>query len=309
MDIKNKTSNYLIRNVVSDNYLNELRKIPMLSTEEEKALFIKYEESQVRLNAAKGLSNYEEVKSIETKIQDEIRNEIITRNQRFNFAVAKRYDNNDIIMDLVSIGAIGMYEAFQKYNYKEGVRFCTFAIWYIRRAINHYLNTENLMVHNTNTKKLIPKVRAIESSFFTREGRYPSMYEIQNILNEKYNIKKIDISDLCAASTYSIDDTQSSDDKTTVEEVSDYAMATAAYNEYETTMNNDDLAFRIKKQLNALSERERIIICMSSGYGYNKEYKDHEIAEELDLTSERVRQLRHSARTKMMKGLSAYSKV
>ena len=103
------------------------------------------------------------------------------------------------------------------------------------------------------------------------------MYEIQNILNEKYNIKKIDISDLCAASTYSIDDTQSSDDKTTVEEVSDYAMATAAYNEYETTMNNDDLAFRIKKQLNALSERERIIICMSSGYGYNKEYKNLEI--------------------------------
>jgi DNA-directed RNA polymerase sigma subunit (sigma70/sigma32) len=69
-------------------------------------------------------AEYLKIVERETNTQTEIRNEIILRNQRFNFAVAKRYDNNSILMDLVNVGTIGMYEAFEKFNYKEGNRFC-----------------------------------------------------------------------------------------------------------------------------------------------------------------------------------------
>ena len=308
MDIKNKTSNFLIRNIVSENYIREMSHIPMLTAQEERELFIKYEESQNRVKAALGTDNYTMVKATEEALQDEIRNEIISRNQRFNFAVAKRYDNKDIIMDLVSVGAIGMYEAFQKYNYKEDVRFCSFAIWYIRRAINAYLMKENLMVRTTNDSKLLPKVKRIESTFFAAEGRYPTVSEIKTILEKKYNIKDVDMADLFMVTTVSINEGPA-DDEVTLEDVSEYAIATASYNEYEATAKNDDLKYRLNMELKKLTDRERIIICMSSGYGYDKEYKDQEIAEELNLTSERIRQIKLSVRKKMMKSMTATSKM
>jgi DNA-directed RNA polymerase specialized sigma24 family protein len=90
----------------------------------------------------------------------------------------------------------------------------------------------------------------------------------------------------------------SDDEDFTIEQSSEYATSTASYNDYEDTIKNDALAEAIKIALTSLSEREKIIICMSTGYGYDREYKDNEIADAIGLTSERVRQLRHSATKK-----------
>jgi DNA-directed RNA polymerase sigma subunit (sigma70/sigma32) len=53
--------------------------------------------------------------------------------------------------------------------------------------------------------------------------------------------------------------------------------------------------------LKGLSERDRTIICMAAGYGYEKEYKDREIADILEMSSERVRQIRNALQTKLAK--------
>ena len=113
MNIKERNAIFIERGTVVDNYLHDLYHIPMLTKEEERDLFIKIEQSNIRIKKANGNPM---VVAEETKIQDEIKKEIISRNQRFNFAVAKRYNNNDILMDLVSVGTIGMYEALEKYN-------------------------------------------------------------------------------------------------------------------------------------------------------------------------------------------------
>ena len=80
----------------------------------------------------------------------------------------------------------------EKYNYKEEIRFCTFAVYYIRRAISHYIMNEHVMVRTTNNTKLISKVRKVENEFFAKEGRKPSTQEIIDILEEKYDIKNAD---------------------------------------------------------------------------------------------------------------------
>lgn len=280
-----------------------------MTKQEEMDLFAKYEDSVERLKSVQSMEDGPEKTSIvarEKKIQNDLRNEIIMRNQRFNFAVAKRYDNNEILMDLVNVGTIGMYEAFEKFDYREGIRFCSFAVWFIRRAINAFLVKENLTVRATNNTRYMPKVRKIENEFFLKNGRKPSGAEVMDILLEKYGIEVAAESDIYGVKVESIDASLGEDDDFTYEKSSDFAIATATENGFEEEVENESLSAATKRALSILNDREKTILCMSSGYGYAKEYKDKEIAEVLGLTSERVRQLRHSATKKFA---SAYKAV
>lgn len=311
MNVTN-TTNYVIRTEAVKAYLKDINSVKVMTKQEEIDLFKKYEDSVERLNAVKADSSlfardeYMTIVNREEEIQKEIRNEIILRNQRFNFAVAKRYDNNDILMDLVNVGTIGMYEAFNEYKLSKGVRFCSFAVWFIRRAINAYLVKENLTVRTTNNTRYLPKVKKIENDFFLANGRKPSPAEVMDLLLEKYGLEVASEADLCEVRTNSIDDSCGGDeDDFTIEKSSEYAVATASYNSYESTIENDAKAEGIKRAMAGLSEREKTIICMSAGYGYSKEYKDKEIGEALGLTSERVRQLRHTASKKFAAAYSA----
>ena len=310
MNITN-TSNYVVRNDLTQAYLRDIKKYPLMTKQEEMDLFTKYEDSVERLKSVQSMENGPQKASIiarEEKIQNDLRNEIIMRNQRFNFAVAKRYDNNEILMDLVNVGTIGMYEAFEKFDYREGIRFCSFAVWFIRRAINAFLVKENLTVRTTNNTRYMPKVRKIENEFFLKNGRKPSGTEVMDILLEKYGIEVAAESDIYGVKVESIDASLGEDDDFTYEKCSEFAVATAIENGFEEEVENESLSAATKRALSILNDREKTILCMSAGYGYTKEYKDKEIAEVLGLTSERVRQLRHSATKKFAAAYKAVAK-
>lgn len=303
MNVTN-SSNFIIRTDLTNAYFKDIRNAKVMTKQEEIELFKKFEESVERLESVKASkdmfssADYANIVEREMNTQTEIRNEIILRNQRFNFAVAKRYDNNSILMDLVNVGTIGMYEAFEKFNYKEGNRFCSFAVWYIRRAINAYLVKENLTVRTTNNTRYLPKVKKIENEFFLKNGRKPTYAEITDLLFERYGIEGVSYSDIYTVRVDSIDATYGEDEDYTYEKCSEYAVATASQNDYETSIENESMSEATRKALSVLNERERTIICMAAGYGYSKEYKDKEIGDALGLTSERVRQIRHSAAKK-----------
>ena len=310
MNITN-TSNYVVRNDLTQAYLRDIKKYPLMTKQEEMDLFTKYEDSVERLKSVQSMENGPQKASIiarEEKIQNDLRNEIIMRNQRFNFAVAKRYDNNEILMDLVNVGTIGMYEAFEKFDYREGIRFCSFAVWFIRRAINAFLVKENLTVRTTNNTRYMPKVRKIENEFFLKNGRKPSGAEVMDILLEKYGIEVAAESDIYGVKVESIDASLGDEDDFTYEKCSEFAVATASENGFEEEVENESLSAATKRALSILNDREKTILCMSAGYGYTKEYKDKEIAEVLGLTSERVRQLRHSATKKFAAAYKAVAK-
>ena len=310
MNITN-TSNFIVRNDLTQAYLRDIKKYPLMTKQEEMDLFTKYEDSVERLKSVQSMENGPQKASIiarEEKIQNDLRNEIIMRNQRFNFAVAKRYDNNEILMDLVNVGTIGMYEAFEKFDYREGIRFCSFAVWFIRRAINAFLVKENLTVRTTNSTRYMPKVRKIENEFFLKNGRKPSGTEVMDILLEKYGVEVAAESDIYGVKVESIDASLGDEDDFTYEKCSEFAVATASENGFEEEVENESLSAATKRALSILNDREKTILCMSAGYGYTKEYKDKEIAEVLGLTSERVRQLRHSATKKFAAAYKAVAK-
>ena len=310
MNITN-SSNYVVRNDLTQAYLRDIKKYPLMTKQEEMDLFTKYEDSVERLKSVQSMENGPQKASIiarEEKIQNDLRNEIIMRNQRFNFAVAKRYDNNEILMDLVNVGTIGMYESFEKFDYREGIRFCSFAVWFIRRAINAFLINENLTVRTTNNTRYMPKVRKIENEFFLKNGRKPSGTEVMDILLEKYGVEVAAESGIYGVKVESIHASLGDEDDFTYEQCSEFAVANASENGFEEEVENESLSAATKRALSILNDREKTILCMSAGYGYAKEYKDKEIAEVLGLTSERVRQLRHSATKKFAAAYKAVAK-
>ena len=281
MDVTNKT-NYAVRTDILNSYFHDINAYDLLTPEEERDLFAKMED-------------------VDEKEKIAIRNEIISKNQRFVLAVAKRYANDETLCDLINVGTIGMIEAFDSYDWRQGHRFCTFAVWYIRRAIYAYLTKENLMVRPTNNSRIAPKVKEIENLFFLTEGRRPTANEIIEILDKQYGIKVNDTMDIYGAKIDYINASVGDDDDNVFENSSVFNEKTSVDNEYEASIESEELSYAMSEALKTLTEREATIVKMANGVGYLKSYKDKEIGEALGITSERVRQIRHTATEKLGK--------
>ena len=95
MNVTNITK-FVVRNDTINAFVSEINKATVPTAQEERDLFVKYESA----------------KTEDEKIA--IRNEIISRNMRFVYAVAKRYNNDDILPDLINEGVMGMIQAFEE---------------------------------------------------------------------------------------------------------------------------------------------------------------------------------------------------
>ncbi len=238
----------------------------------------------------------------------EARNKVITMNQKLVYSIAKSYSNNDdeLLMDLVIVGSIGMNDAFEKYNLETDNRFCTYAKWYIQRAITRFLNDENLLIRPTNNMRITPKVKKIEEEFEKTEHRKPTVEEVERILNEKYGIKltsKMEIAPVVIDSITPLQ-TDASERDVDMDFSAEFSFnsATAIGNIYEDEIEKEDNKARVQALMSVLSEREAQVIKMAFGFdsdGYMKEYNNNEIGEALDLTPEAVRQIKKRAMAKL----------
>lgn len=282
MDLKTIKGSLTVRNDTINSYLKDINKYPVLSADEENELI-----SLIREN---------------NEHSKEYRDKLISSNQRFVFAIAKRYCSDERVLDLVDEGNIGLMEAIDKYDPTVGVRFLSYAVWYIRRSINYYLINDNLMIKKSNNMKLGTKTSTIENKFFCENGRYPSDNEIIDILKNEYDIDINNKIDVIEVKTNSINSTLTEDNTScTVENSSEFVDKTASYNDYEKQMEKEHATKTVEHYLSFLNERNATILKMSYGIGYNKEYTNYEIAEELGLSSERVRQLKTESMQKLQK--------
>lgn len=259
------------------------------------------------INQYKVLTAAEEADLVDRMLagDEEAKNKLIAHNQRFVYAVAKRYGNDDNVLDLVNEGNIGLIQALDTFDKSKGNRFLSYAIWYIRREINAYLNNDNLLIRKTNNTKTVYKLSKIKSKFFAEHNRYPDVDEIAAILEEEYGLKIKDKTDLLDITTTSINTCFDDEDSRAFENTPYFTERTAVENEYQEEIENDYNTVVSGALMSILSEREQTIIKMSFGIGYNKEYTNHEIAEEIGMSSERVRQIKNAAIAKMQKVATA----
>lgn len=228
------------------------------------------------------------------KEADKARERLVKSNQRFVYALAKRYTSDeDIVMDLVQEGNVGLLIAIQTYEPNKGYKFLTYAVHYIRREMTEYLTSNTSLIQKTNlvrTATLVPKVKR---DFFTKEQRNPTDDEVKLILEDEYGLKVNETSDVYDLNILSIDSTmlQSDGDEMSKDNLTEYNDATASHNTYLDTMDNDRDKALVNAYLSTLPKRDSEIIKKAYGIGYDYEHSYDEIADEMHITKERVRQI------------------
>ena len=276
VNLKSPTTDYFERTETLTRYYEDIRKYDVMSEEKEVEMF----------NLFKNGNKQE---------QEYARNFIINANQRFVVAMAKRFATNENILDLISEGNIGLIEAMKDFDVTKGNKFITFAVWYVRRAINNYCINYGNLVKKTNLSKTYHVIAQATNKFIQTEYRQPTLEELLEIVNKEHKADIKSIEDIIDTKISSIDEGfNSEDDDAVFGEMSLYNSYSSSFNEYEKISNDDFNNKLISSMLGNLPEREKTIIKMVFGIGYYREYELQEIAEELGLTTERVRQIKNS---------------
>lgn len=269
----------------SDNtirFYNDIKKYDVLTSDQEKKLFTMYK------NGSEEEKEY-------------ARNALIACNQRLVVAVAKKYADTDTLLDYVNEINFGLIEAIDDFDINRGVRFNSFCIYYMKRAVNEYNNKIAPLVRKTNQSKTFSVLSKATSNFVQDNERNPSTEELLDIINKEYGVKIKDCSDLIDTRVSRIDDmtnAQSDTDFSDFKDLYEYNRASQSINDYENVEDSEYNKQLLSSLLNVLSPREKQVIEMRFGIyelnGYKREYELAEIAEELGLTKERVRQMESS---------------
>ena len=274
VNLKNRTSDFFERTNTLVRYYEDIRKYKMLSNDEEMKCF----------------------KSISCGNENEVKmakEAIINSNQRFVVAIAKKFATNDNILDLISEGNVGLMEAVDKFDYTKGVKFVTFAVYYIRRAINRFLITDGNLVTKTNYQKTYHFISQATNKFVQENHRQPTLDELKELLADEYNVIIKDNADIMDTRFVSIDlDTDDDEESSNIGDFISFKVKSAKYNDYDETSEKEHIQSVVTSMLGNLKQREQEIIKLAFGIGYDRPYEVQEIAEKVGLTKERVRQLK-----------------
>jgi len=226
--------------------------------------------------------------------------DLVEGNLRFVVTVAKEYVYSKIpLEDLINEGNIGLIKAVDKFDTTRKIKFISYAVWWIRQSIIQSIyetaDTVRLPVNRINIKNKIIKARDI---LFKELDREPTVCEISDFSE----ISKEDISGYLTDCNFGIGlESKTSEENGTT--VGDF-LSGDGFESMEKTFNRNDASSEIDSVLSTLNKRESIIIKMYFGLNSNQEMNLREIGEELNLTNERVRQIKDFA----LKKLRTYGK-
>ena len=273
---------YLQRNRTIDMYFNEIRKYPVLTSEQERELIKLIKEG-----------NPQEAK--------EARDKLINCNQRFVVSVSRKWYNGENIMDIIEEANIGLMNAIEKYSLDKKERFLTYAIFWIRKAINDYVINKQPLVRPSNANKLYTYVNKVRSDFYNKNERYPTPAELKLILKKRYNIVMNETNETAQFDVFSMDEyvSDQSENVAVNSKVQD-VMYRFSNNDVENSHDVEHIKTFVSNLLCTLTEREQYVIRSYYGIGCEEESMDL-IAQNIGVCKERVRQIYNDAIKKMKK--------
>ncbi|MCL4408570.1 MAG: RNA polymerase sigma factor RpoD [Thermotogae bacterium] len=263
-------------------YLKEIGRIPLLSPSEERKL------------ARKAATGDEKAKQ-----------KLSVANLRLVVSIAKKYMGRGLsFLDLIQEGNIGLLRAVDKFDWKKGYKFSTYATWWIRQAITRAIadqaRTIRVPVHMVET---INKMNKVIRNYMQEYGTYPSIDDLAKEMGKPK--EKINEILKAARETISLESTVGNDDESTVGD----------FVEDPNVLSPEDAAAQmilheqIDKVLNTLSPREAMVLKMRYGLIDGKAKTLEEVGQYFNVTRERIRQievkalrkLRHPSRSKHLK--------
>jgi len=251
-----------------DKYLQEIGRVDLISPEEEVILARK-----IKAGDSESLGK------------------LVKANLRFVVSVAKQYQNQGMgLPDLINEGNLGLMKAAQRFDETRGFKFISYAVWWIRQAILQSLAEQARIVRLPVNK--IGSINRINRAFARLEQEFerePSSQEIADMLemipeDVKESLKT-------NGRTISMDAPISSEEENTMYDV----MQNPDTPSPDRNLINESLAWEIERALTSLSPREAKVLKLYFGLGMKHPFTLEEIGEELNLTRERVRQIKEKA--------------
>lgn len=215
---------------------------------------------------------------------------LVNANLRFVVSVAKQYQGQGMsLTDLINEGNVGLIIAAEKFDETRGFKFITYAVWWIRQSIMQALATDSRLVRiPLNQVGNATKVNRFERDFVQENERRPSTLEIADALG--LDPDKVGSAQQGSGRHGSLDAPLSENEDSTMLDLIPSTGAEATDGELET----EGLRAEISRAMESLSEREQTVVTRSFGLGCPVKSLD-EIAEQLGLSRERVRQIREKA--------------
>jgi RNA polymerase primary sigma factor len=239
---------------------------------------------------------------------DDTRRKMIESNLRLVVSIAKRYQNMGMdLTDLVQEGNIGLMQAVERFDPRRNLKFSTYATWWIRQAITRALSQKSRTIKVPINKVEMARVanrsrRKLEEKL----GRAPTLNEIAKSVGAP--AKKVDDSLKAMPQLESLDAFAIEDGSPRWQLQSDESSVSPWQNVLDRDMRE-----KVLKALEVLPPRQRTIVRMRYGIGFNSEHNLEEIGQFLNLTRERVRQLELEALRRLRaagerRGLSSFIK-
>ena len=302
-------------------YLKEIGKVPLLSAEEEIELAKKMEAGAVaeekisllktRMQESEDDAEKEEIKAEIKELQKEVdwgddaKKRLAEANLRLVVSIAKRYVGRGMLfLDLIQEGNLGLIKAVEKFDYRKGYKFSTYATWWIRQAITRAIadqaRTIRIPVHMVET---INKLIRVSRQLLQELGREPSPEEIAAEMNMPVDrvreILKISQEPVSL--------------ETPIGEEEDSHLGDFIKDD-NVPVPADAAAFTLLKEqleevLGTLTEREQKVLTLRFGLEDGRARTLEEVGNEFNVTRERIRQieakalrkLRHPSRSRKLK--------
>jgi RNA polymerase primary sigma factor len=265
-------------------------KITQSITHRETESFNKYLESVSKLDLITPDIEVELAKRI--KLGDQkATDQLIEANLRFVISVAKQYVGRGLTLeDLVSEGNIGLIKAAQKFDESKGIKFISYAVWWIRQSIIQSLADNSRIIRlPVNQIATLNKIKSAQNDLESRLGRPATSEELSEYL--QIDLDKIELSLKSSKPVSSLDMTIGEDDWTILDGI-------ASDSDTSDLVNISDMKLGVLSLMSKLNVRERIII--EGLFGLTGAEKSlGELATELDISVERVRQIKKVALNKM----------